>query len=81
MINNRYQYYQRKINFYETDKMGVVHHSNYTRILEECRMDMLEFYTIPYTMFEEYGIMDIRILSPRSKIIEKYNDKLVKSLM
>ena len=23
--------YERKINYYETDKMGVVHHSNYIR--------------------------------------------------
>ena len=25
--------YERKINYYETDKMGVVHHSNYIRFL------------------------------------------------
>ena len=29
--------YERKINYYETDKMGVVHHSNYIRFLEEAR--------------------------------------------
>ncbi len=34
--------YERKINYYETDKMGIVHHSNYIRYLEECRSRWLE---------------------------------------
>ena len=25
--------FERKINYYETDKMGIVHHSNYIRFL------------------------------------------------
>lgn len=29
--------FERKINYYETDRMGVVHHSNYIRYLEEAR--------------------------------------------
>ena len=29
--------YKRIINYYETDKMGIVHHSNYIRFLEEAR--------------------------------------------
>ena len=29
--------YERKINYYETDKMGIVHHSNYIKFLEEAR--------------------------------------------
>ena len=34
--------FERKINYYETDKMGIVHHSNYIRFLEEARCKMLE---------------------------------------
>ena len=26
--------FERKINYYETDKMGIVHHSNYIRFFE-----------------------------------------------
>ena len=52
---DKYQYYERKINYYETDKMSVVHHSNYARYLEETRIDMLEFYGMPLDMFEEMG--------------------------
>ncbi len=51
----KYSYYERKVNYYETDKMSVVHHSNYARYLEETRIDMLEFYGMPLEMFEDMG--------------------------
>ena len=47
----------RRINYYETDRMGVVHHSNYIRFLEEARCKMLNFYKMPYSAFEEQGVM------------------------
>ena len=28
--------YERQVKYYETDKMGVVHHSNYIRWFEDC---------------------------------------------
>ncbi|MCL2084675.1 MAG: acyl-CoA thioesterase [Oscillospiraceae bacterium] len=34
--------YKRKVHYYETDQMGVVHHANYIRWLEEARVDYLE---------------------------------------
>lgn len=34
--------YIRKVNYYETDKMGIVHHSNYVRWLEEARVLAME---------------------------------------
>ena len=47
--------YKRKINYYETDKMGVVHHSNYIRFLEESRSRWLEEYNLPMQRIEELG--------------------------
>ena len=47
--------YERKINYYETDKMGVVHHSNYIRYLEEARSEWLESLEIPMSKLEELG--------------------------
>ena len=41
--------YERKINYYETDKMGVVHHSNYIRFLEEARCYWMEKIGIPFS--------------------------------
>lgn len=49
--------YERNINYYETDKMGIVHHSNYIRFIEEARCKQLESASIPYSDFEENGIM------------------------
>ena len=44
--------FERKINYYETDRMGVVHHSNYIRFLEEARCSMMDAYGIPYAELE-----------------------------
>ena len=49
--------YERKINYYETDKMGVVHHSNYIRFFEEARCEFLQEAGLPYDMLESKGIM------------------------
>lgn len=49
--------FKRKINYYETDKMQVVHHSNYIRFLEECRMDFLRQLHLDYERMEEKGLM------------------------
>ena len=57
-----YQVFKRKINYYETDKMQVVHHSNYIRFLEECRMDFLKQLQLDYEGIEKRGIM-IPVLS------------------
>lgn len=48
--------FERKINYYETDKMGVVHHSNYIRYLEEARCYWMEKIDLPFSLLEENGI-------------------------
>ena len=48
--------YERKINYYETDGMGIVHHSNYIRYLEEARCYWLDQYDMSYSAFEKEGI-------------------------
>lgn len=47
--------YIRKLNYYETDKMGVVHHSNYIRFLEEARSRWLEELGISMEFLESNG--------------------------
>ena len=49
--------FERKINYYETDKMGVVHHSNYIRFFEEARCSLLENFGLPYDIMESKGLM------------------------
>lgn len=48
--------YERKINYYETDRMGVVHHSNYIRYLEEARTEWLEALDMPFDLLEKNKI-------------------------
>lgn len=54
--------YTRKVAYYETDQMGIVHHSNYIRWFEEARIDFLSQIGLPYSKMEEEGIM-IPVLS------------------
>ena len=46
-----------KVQYYETDQMRVVHHSNYVKWLEEIRGDWMEAAGIPYHVTEEKGIL------------------------
>lgn len=34
--------YKHKVQVYETDNMGITHHSNYVRFMEEARVDFME---------------------------------------
>ena len=47
--------YTKTAKYYETDQMGVIHHSNYIRWMEETRVDMLNQIGYPYRRFEEMG--------------------------
>ena len=67
----RYPYYERIIHYYETDRMGVVHHSNYARILEDCRIDMMAYYGLPYAELERMGYM-----IPVLELSEKFTESL-----
>lgn len=48
--------FERKVNYYETDKMGIVHHSNYIRYMEEARCSWLENIEMPFSLLEENNI-------------------------
>ncbi len=48
--------YSRKINYYETDKMGITHHSNYIRFMEEARIDFLTNIGWGFDKLEAEGI-------------------------
>lgn len=48
--------YKRKVCYYETDQMGIVHHSNYARWFEEARLDYLEQVGLDYHRMEQEGV-------------------------
>lgn len=49
--------YQHYVQYYETDKMGVTHHSNYIRFMEEARVDFFKGIGFDYFEFEKSGII------------------------
>jgi len=50
-------HYTRQVFYYETDKMGVVHHSNYLRWLEEARTAYFDENNLAYVETERYGVL------------------------
>ncbi|MDO4166288.1 MAG: thioesterase family protein [Eubacteriales bacterium] len=49
--------YRRKVNYYETDQMSIVHHSNYIRYFEEARLEMLDQLDLNYARMEQNGLI------------------------
>lgn len=48
--------YQHKVQYYETDRMGITHHSNYIRFMEEARTEWMEAMGMSYDTFEKLGL-------------------------
>lgn len=55
--------FERRISFYETDAMGIVHHSNYLRIVEDARVDW--FRQIPECKNNLLGEFNYPLVSAR----------------
>ena len=49
--------YTHQAQYYETDQMGIIHHSNYIRWMEEARIAYMDQMGFPYRAVEEAGIM------------------------
>ena len=49
--------YRHFVQYYETDKMGVTHHSNYIRFMEEARLEFFENLGFDYLEFEKMGVI------------------------
>ena len=65
------------VRYYETDQMGIVHHSNYIRYFECGRMAMLEEVGLPMHKIEESGVMlPIISVECRYKYPAKLGDRL-----
>lgn len=49
--------YIRKVHYHETDKMGITHHANYIKWMEEARIQFLEEIGYGYDRLEAEGIV------------------------
>lgn len=66
-----------EVRFYETDQMGIVHHSNYIRYFECGRGKMMDDLGLPVIRFEELGfIMPVSSVSCKYKTPARLGDRL-----
>lgn len=74
-MENQYQLYEHKAQYYETDQMGIIHHSNYIRWFEEARTDLMDQIGFGYDQMEKRGII-VPVLSVNCeyKSMVRYND-------
>lgn len=49
--------YKRTAHYHETDQMGIVHHSNYVKWLEEARVYLMNKAGVPYSLMEAEGVL------------------------
>ena len=56
-MSQLYKEYEHRVQYYETDQMGCVHHSNYIRWFEECRTDYLQYLGMGYDTMEAAGVV------------------------
>lgn len=61
------QPYEHHTKYYETDQMGIIHHSNYVKWMEEARMDFMEQLGLGYKQMET-----LEIISPVLSISVDY---------
>ncbi len=55
-MNNFSVRYSKYVNYWETDKMNIVHHSNYIKWFEEARLHFLRVCNLAYDKIEKSGI-------------------------
>lgn len=48
--------YVHKVQYYETDMMGITHHANYIHWMEEARIDFMDQLGFPYKKMEAEGV-------------------------
>ncbi|WP_165004395.1 MULTISPECIES: acyl-CoA thioesterase [unclassified Enterococcus] len=70
--------YVREPFYYETDQMGIIHHSNYIRWFEEARVALLDHLGFPYKKIEETGIIiPVLDVSCQYKEMIRYGEKVL----
>ena len=49
--------YKHEVKYYECDRMGITHHSNYVRFMEEARVDFLDALGYGFDRIEAEGVV------------------------
>jgi acyl-CoA thioester hydrolase len=68
--------YSRDVYYYETDRMDVVHHSNYLRWMEEARTKLFADLGLPYDVTESLGVLcPVVSVDLRFKMFARFGDR------
>lgn len=69
--------YIRRVQYHETDMMGIAHHSNYIRWMEEARVDFMAQMGHPYRAMEAQGVVSpVRAVQCRYRKSCTFDDEL-----
>ena len=73
--------YSRRVQFYETDAQGFMHHSNYFRLFEETRGEFLRNLGFPYSKLRDLGF-EVVLIDAYAKYLRPifYDDLVVVNL-
>ena len=70
--------YRHRVQYYETDMMGLTHHANYIRWMEEARVDFMDRLGFPYARMEAEGVVSpVRALSCEYKRPSAFGDEIL----
>ncbi len=69
--------YRRKAQYHETDRMGIIHHSNYVKWMEEARIEFMDSIGLSYREMEDMGVASpVVSLSVDYKKQVEFGDKI-----
>lgn len=70
--------YEHHAKYYETDQMGIIHHSNYIRWMEEARIDLMDRMGFSYKAMEEIGVgSPVLSVQCEYKQMSRFDDHIV----
>lgn len=70
--------YQHHTQYYETDQMKIIHHSNYIRWFESARIDFLDQMGLSYAEMERRGIsIPVLSIAAEYKTMVKFGDSVL----
>lgn len=73
--------YKHIVQYYETDRMGITHHSNYIRWMEEARIEFLDQIGWNYARLEELGVISpVTAVECRYKHSTTFSDEVLISV-
>jgi len=71
------QPYIHTVQYYETDKMGIVHHSNYIRWMEEARVAFLAAIGWPFEKLEALGLVSpVVAVDGKYRLVSRFPEQI-----